>query len=141
MSMITKFALGAASVSVFNTGDLRADMREWLGLTGAQLALAPALARPISVPVQNVHIALGDASVLVDASRWHFADDAEYGIPGYTPPPDLPTQLAQAGIERERITHVVLTHIHFDHVNGLLRDGALLFPQALHYLGEGERAR
>lgn len=136
-----KFRLGAAQVTLLDTGDLRADIREWLGLTAEQLTLRPEFAQPTRVPVQDVHIGLGDASVLVDASRWEYSDDADYGIPGYTPPPDLATQLMQAGIDRNQITHVVLTHIHFDHVNGLLHDGELLCPNAMHYIGAGERPR
>jgi glyoxylase-like metal-dependent hydrolase (beta-lactamase superfamily II) len=47
--------------------------------------------------------------------------------------------LREAGVEPGEITHVIATHLHFDHAGGLTRrgtDGAFApaFPGALHYL-------
>lgn len=36
------------------------------------------------------------------------------------------------------ITHVVLTHLHSDHIGGLLTDGSPTFPNAQHITGETE---
>ena len=139
--MKTHLNVGTATVHIFNTGDLMADVRDWLHLSDSDVLTEPTLAQPIPVPVQDVHIALGAASVLVDASHWDYPAGGGNGMPtSYTPPPNLLTQLAQAGINHNAITHVVLTHIHTDHINGLLLDGQLCFPNALHYLGTGESA-
>ncbi len=50
--------------------------------------------------------------------------------------------LAAQGLKDSDITHVVLSHLHFDHAGGLLsawqpdREPELLFPQALYIAGE-----
>jgi glyoxylase-like metal-dependent hydrolase (beta-lactamase superfamily II) len=66
--------------------------------------------------------------------RW---SDRERGFYDLAPGPDAPEALREAGIDPETITHVVLTHLHWDHAGGLrLADGALAFPKAEHVLGE-----
>jgi len=116
-----QFHLGAAAITVFNAGDIRADLADWFGVRVEDWPQYRAVfERPIAVPMNAVHIALGDASVLVDAPRWGASLGEDFIIPGYAPPPDLPAQLREAGITLEAITHVVITHAHFDHFNGLL---------------------
>ena len=50
--------------------------------------------------------------------------------------------LAYAGLSHEDITHVILSHLHFDHAGGLLseweegRELELLFPNAEFYVGK-----
>ena len=43
---------------------------------------------------------------------------------------ELDAALAQAGITRSDVTHVIVTHAHGDHIGGLVRDGAAAFPAA-----------
>ena len=38
--------------------------------------------------------------------------------------------LKQAGVEPGQVTHVIVTHGHFDHIGGMLRDGKPVFPSA-----------
>ncbi len=81
----------------------------------------------------------GDRRILVDAGigdRWEekkrdiFAFDRR---PGH-----LLSELAGAGISTESITDVVLTHLHFDHCGGAVREqgGELVpaFPKARHWV-------
>jgi glyoxylase-like metal-dependent hydrolase (beta-lactamase superfamily II) len=145
-----RFRLGSATVTVLNAGDIRADLAEWYGVRAADWPqYRGLLAQPIAVPMNAVHIALGGASVLVDAPRWHVTLGEDFIIPGYIPPPDLPAQLQDADITPESITHVIITHAHFDHFNGLLlpspggRGGGgegenLTFPNAWHYIGRAD---
>jgi glyoxylase-like metal-dependent hydrolase (beta-lactamase superfamily II) len=66
--------------------------------------------------------------------RW---SEKERSIYDLAPGPDAPGALAAAGIDPETITHVVLTHLHWDHAGGLVReDGTLAFPRAEHVVGE-----
>lgn len=43
--------------------------------------------------------------------------------------------LAQLGLQRDDIHHVILTHLHFDHIGGILfNDHELTFPNAYHHI-------
>lgn len=50
----------------------------------------------------------------------------------------LITSLGEAGIRPEDVTHVVITHMHPDHINGMLTDGAPTFPNAVYVTGRAE---
>jgi glyoxylase-like metal-dependent hydrolase (beta-lactamase superfamily II) len=54
----------------------------------------------------------------------------------------LPASLAAAGIRPEDVTHVLNTHLHFDHCgwNTIRKDGKIVptFPRAKYYAPEGE---
>ena len=138
--------VGRAAVTIFNIGDLRCDLAEWLGLREWPPQHTTILAQPIAIPMQNVLIEIGRAKVLVDASCYDETCATEYGLPNYTPPLGLIEQLAQVGIAREAMTHVIITHAHFDHFNGLTspptplltREGSLSFPNAMHYLSRAD---
>ncbi len=146
-SHLRTIALGAATVSIINTGDVR--------LTLAEITNAPESAwrprysgifdQPLFFPSQCVHIALPDASVMVDAND--FALSTPPGSPyaqsaNYQPPPDLLAQLSERGIRPEDITHLLITHAHFDHYAGItrLRDGRYVpsFPHARCFLGRAD---
>ncbi len=99
---------------------------------------------PQVLPFQAVHVALPDAAVMIDAfdfsaitSLMGFAPPA-----GYTPPPDLLTQMRAAGIDPSAVTHLILTHAHFDHYSGVTvaRDGRRepAFPNARCYAGRAD---
>ena len=47
-------------------------------------------------------------------------------------------QLAELGVKPEEIDAVCLTHLHFDHIGGLLKDGQPVFPNAEIYLSVEE---
>ncbi len=70
--------------------------------------------------------------------RWSEKERAIYDL---APGPDAPEVLRAAGIDPDTITHVVLTHLHWDHAGGLVRaDGELAFPRAEHVVGEAALA-
>jgi glyoxylase-like metal-dependent hydrolase (beta-lactamase superfamily II) len=53
----------------------------------------------------------------------------------------LPASMAQAGIAPEAITLVMITHVHGDHVQGLLTDtGEPAFPHATYVISRAELA-
>jgi len=81
----------------------------------------------------------GNRRILVDTGigdRW---DEKKTGVFAIERRPNqLVAELAEAGITRESITDVVLTHLHFDHAGGTFREGDRglepVFPQAKHWV-------
>ena len=132
MSEPVSFSLGDTAVSIFTISHLLADLADWYRLPPEEGL------RPLPLPVQSILIQQAGRVLLVDAPRHDIAADSIYAIPGYTPPPGLVEQLAQAGVIPDDVTHVVITHPHFDHFNGLTAAGKALFPQARHYLARAD---
>src|SRR5580693_89170 len=66
------------------------------------------------IPVNNFLIRRGGKTIMIDAGA------------GNTMQPTLgklPDNLRAAGIEPSAVTHIVMTHLHPDHANGLVDDG------------------
>ncbi len=81
----------------------------------------------------------GERRILVDTGMGDRWSEKQLGIFGLERRPNqLVAELAEAGITRESITDVVLTHLHFDHCGGTLREdeGQLLpiFSNARHWV-------
>ncbi len=53
-------------------------------------------------------------------------------------PGGITSALAEAGYAPDDITHVVLTHMHGDHIGGLMHDGKETFPNAIYLTGQVE---
>lgn len=98
--------------------------------------------QPATIPVRCMHIQLPGMSVLVDACTSDAFKGTAYERPGDPIAPNLLDQLALAGISAGDITHVVITHHHFDHIIGLTmkHEDAFVpcFPHARHYLGRAD---
>ncbi len=82
----------------------------------------------------------GDRRILVDVGMGDRWDEKKRGVFAIERRPNqLVAELAEAGITRESVTDVILTHLHFDHAGGALRegeDGQLepTFPNARHWV-------
>ncbi|WP_259070323.1 MBL fold metallo-hydrolase [Mucilaginibacter sp. X4EP1] len=50
----------------------------------------------------------------------------------------LTKSLQNAGVQPEQIDAVLLTHLHPDHVGGLMRNGKMVFPNATIYIAKAE---
>nr|WP_321526779.1 MBL fold metallo-hydrolase [uncultured Cohaesibacter sp.] len=50
----------------------------------------------------------------------------------------ITTALAEAGLQPKDVTHVVLTHMHGDHIGGLMMDGMPTFANAAYLTGQVE---
>lgn len=93
----------------------------------------------IRLALRCLLIDAGERKVLIDdgiGSRWDGKHRAMYGIDHASM--HLDAELAKAGVTREQITDVVLTHLHFDHAGGTVRanegEAQLSFPNATYHL-------
>lgn len=138
--------LGGATISIINAGDMMVNMAEEMDVPESELRhlYGSALDGPQPFPSQCVHIALANASILVDINDYALAisHDPSYLPPDYAPPPGVVEQLLSQGIHPEDITHLVITHAHFDHYSGttIERDGSYIprFPNARTFLGHAD---
>jgi glyoxylase-like metal-dependent hydrolase (beta-lactamase superfamily II) len=86
-----------------------ADLAAWLG----DMFLPPDV---LDWPLNVIVVRSGDRTVLIDAGLgMEFTDFPRAG--------QLALRLEAAGIQPASVTDVVLTHLHMDHVGGLLTDG------------------
>jgi glyoxylase-like metal-dependent hydrolase (beta-lactamase superfamily II) len=100
----------------------------------------------IRVDTHVLLVQTGGATILIDAgldepgsgSDQHFLQE----FPGSARTPGAVAGLASLGIKPEDVTHILITHIHFDHVEGLAaeRDGRLVrrYPNAHVVLGRAD---
>lgn len=63
-----------------------------------------------------------DAVILVDPSEWDRSVHDERFDVDFLPGASLDDGLAEQGLTADDVTHVVLTHLHPDHVNGIARE-------------------
>jgi glyoxylase-like metal-dependent hydrolase (beta-lactamase superfamily II) len=80
-----------------------------------------------------------DRRILVDTGMGDRWDAKKVGVFGLERRPNqLVAELAEAGITADSVTDVILTHLHFDHAGGTLRevDGQLqpVFARARHWV-------
>jgi glyoxylase-like metal-dependent hydrolase (beta-lactamase superfamily II) len=100
----------------------------------------------VLIAVHVLLIQTGDAAILIDAALDDPGSSWEHGFleawPGTTRTAGVVRGLTSLGVSPEDITHVLLTHVHFDHVIGLAAeiDGRLLprYPNARVLLGRGD---
>lgn len=94
----------------------------------------------IDLAMRCLLIDAGDRKILVDAGAGDKMSDKLRGqIALDRSRFSLDRELARAGVRREQITDVILTHLHYDHAGGAIRrleDGscALSFPSATYHL-------
>jgi glyoxylase-like metal-dependent hydrolase (beta-lactamase superfamily II) len=137
--------IGAATVTVITlVDDLQVDLKTWLQQPEDEWPrqYRADITDLMRFPIQSVHIALPGASILVDACDVGILAETPFAPPGYQPPPDIVARLNEIGVSAEEITHVIITHAHFDHYSGIVRLQedclALCFPNAKHYLGRAD---
>ncbi len=83
----------------------------------------------------------GFTPMLVHTGRELLLFDTGNGAAGFVPRPYggwLAAQLGPAGFSPEQVDVVVLSHVHPDHVGGVMEGGKPLFPRARYVLGQVE---
>jgi glyoxylase-like metal-dependent hydrolase (beta-lactamase superfamily II) len=138
--------LGAATITIINVGDLVFRLSQVMNVPESEWRprYAAEFEKPLSFPSQCMHISVPGASILVDAGDYAVAVslNTPYVPPNYSPPPGQIDQLLERGISPQDITHVVITHLHFDHYSGVTteRNGQYTpaFPNARCFVGRAD---
>jgi len=92
-----------------------------------RLLKADYLASPVQGSINAFLVKTADRLVLIDTG----AGPLYAGDGGF-----LPTALMAAGYRPEDVTDILLTHLHRDHVGGLIRNGVMLFPNAMVHVNQ-----
>jgi glyoxylase-like metal-dependent hydrolase (beta-lactamase superfamily II) len=129
------FRIGALEAVALKDGEIvlanAADESPWSDTAGARTVLTAAgqPADAIHLSVQPLLVRDGDRVVLIDT-----------GAGGRMGTQDkLVGSLRAAGIDPTRITDILISHAHGDHVGGLVgADGSLTFPNAVVRISEPE---
>ena len=122
--MVQSFAVGGVDVRGFSDGILKTSIDFVMKMDRAQAAELTKCSADGSlfIPVNNFLFERDGKIIMIDAGA------------GNTMQPTLgklPENLRAAGIDPKAITHIVITHIHPDHANGLVDDtGAAIYPNA-----------
>jgi glyoxylase-like metal-dependent hydrolase (beta-lactamase superfamily II) len=140
--------VGDARVTLLNAGDMRLLLSQELAVDEAlwRPRYTELFERPSVCPSLSVFIEHQGARVLVDANDYRatMTTDSQYALPDYAPPPAIPDQLAALGVGPDDITHMVITHAHWDHFAGVTTPSnadsgfAPTFPRARYYLGAAD---
>ncbi|WP_448095760.1 MBL fold metallo-hydrolase [Luteibacter yeojuensis] len=87
------------------------------------------LASPVQGSINAFLVKTPDSLVLIDTG----AGPLYAGDGGF-----LPAALAAAGYRPEDVTDILLTHLHRDHVGGLIRNGTMFFPNAAVHVNKAD---
>jgi glyoxylase-like metal-dependent hydrolase (beta-lactamase superfamily II) len=135
-----------ARVTVLNAGDLVLRLRDELSVPEEEWrpAYADVFDRPQLFPSQSVLVRARESIIVVDVGDYvaTVPPDSPYLPQDYTPPPGIAAQLASLGVAPEDVSHVVITHAHWDHFAGTTMSHAgqhvPTFPNARYYLGRAD---
>jgi glyoxylase-like metal-dependent hydrolase (beta-lactamase superfamily II) len=123
-----KMKLGTMEIIALNDGALRRPLGEEF-VRNAPLEQVKAMLASQSLPTDYVDIPF--TAFLVVSGENRFLIDTGFADNGPPTTGRLRTNLAAAGYKPEDINHVILSHYHGDHINGLrAKDGSLVFPRA-----------
>jgi glyoxylase-like metal-dependent hydrolase (beta-lactamase superfamily II) len=108
--------------------DVHALLRDTTNQKTDALLKAGFLANPVEVSINVFTFKLDGRLFLVDTGSGQMFP-AGYGG-------KLLDSLALAGVKPEQVTDILLTHVHSDHMGGLVHDGQLVFPNATLHVGK-----
>ncbi len=115
--------VGAYKVSQLPEGQGLGDSRILIGATPEMMATA----------IPDGTFPIGTNTFLIRTPEQTILVDAGYGKL-------LFDNLALLGVQPEEINTVLITHMHGDHIGGMLRDGKPAFPNATVYIATPEHA-
>lgn len=135
---VKRMKMGAMEVIALNDGALRRPLGEEF-VRNVPLEQVKSLLASQNLPTDYVDIPFTPFLVVSPAGR--FLLDTGFADNGPPTTGKLAAQLAAAGFKPEDIDHVVISHYHGDHINGLRKkDGSLAFPKAKVHVPAPEHA-
>jgi glyoxylase-like metal-dependent hydrolase (beta-lactamase superfamily II) len=140
------FRLGAFDLSVVSDGEFRLDGGAMFGVVPRTMwgeAKPPDETNRIRMGTNCLLVARGDELLLIDTGIGDKVDAKFRQTYGMDPQAvRLPEAIRQAGYELGDVTHVLLSHLHFDHCGWNTREvgGKVVptFPHARYFLARGE---
>ncbi|HKD75831.1 MAG TPA: MBL fold metallo-hydrolase, partial [Ktedonobacterales bacterium] len=136
--------IGAARITSLIAGEFQWSLDRELNVPVVERssALEHFFITPARMPATCFLIQTDDVALLVDSCDITTFAGTRFTLPEPQTAQTTPQHLTALGIAPETITHVVITHGHYDHYSALTteRDGALMpaFPNARHFLGRGD---
>lgn len=129
---VYRFQVGEVRITALSDGTVPQDLHKLLrGTTVARtdaLLSQGFLANPVEASINVYLLEMGDRRILVDTGSGDL-----FG-PGFGG--KLAESLAAAGARPERITDILITHVHTDHTGGLVKAGARVFANATVHVGK-----
>ena len=130
--MVASFKIGDLEVRAFSDGMLKTSLDVLIRMDRAlgERLLGGTENGAFSIPVNNFLFDRDGKRVMIDAGCGNTMQPTLGKLPG---------NLRAAGIDPASVTHIILTHIHPDHANGLVDDdGAPHYPNAEILVHEAE---
>lgn len=128
-----RLMLGQFEVTALNDGTVELPVDRLLQGPAPVIAKGLAhhhLSSPLETSVNAFLINTGSKLVLVDAGAGTLFGPT-LG--------KLAAQIASAGYRTDQVDHVLITHMHPDHVGGLSAEGKIVFPRATVHLDQADR--
>lgn len=130
---LSKMTVGAANVLALSDGSLTVPISFFSNVTEAQKA---AVGETIQFAANTYAYQSGDRTFLFDTGSGldHFITQQFPDIG------KLPGELSASGIDAAAVTDIVITHMHVDHIGGLVAKNAAVFPNATIHIAEADWA-
>jgi glyoxylase-like metal-dependent hydrolase (beta-lactamase superfamily II) len=138
--------IGEATVSIFNCGDLVLKLADMMHPRSSwEHSYDEYVNESRLYPSLTIHISLHGNSIIVDPNDYSLSapPGSEYAPKDYSPPKSIFDQLESSGIQLSKVTHVIITHAHYDHYAGVTRKNSEgkfepAFPHAQYFLNRAD---
>ncbi|MEM8755029.1 MAG: MBL fold metallo-hydrolase [Pseudomonadota bacterium] len=134
--VVNRVKLGGFEVTTIFDGAITLDGPHPIFGENAEAAAVEALAAENNLPPKTMEI--GFTPVVVNTGEQLILFDAGNGAGRRPNAGHLRERLAEAGYTPDQIDVVVITHMHPDHIGGLMEDGSPAFPNASYVTSSAE---